>query len=811
MLRDGSSISESVIASRGYRTITNGDELRELGFAPAQCRVPGLLLPLWTTDGSDGLYVYRPDNPRVLEEKRMGKNPSGSLRAGPSASPRARPAGAYPNRVIKYEIPKGAAMRVDCPPYCRLLLKNPAVPLWITEGQKKANSLASRGLCALALLGVWNWKGRNEFGASTILPDFDYVGWDGRQVYIVFNSDVMNKPSVRQALDRLTRHLQYRKAHVSAIYLPATADYRPQTAVGGPRSVVTKLGVDDWLAAGRTVAELEALAEGPRPESKPAEPIYRLRAGRPASIRRLLALLHGRTWAATWLHVDILRTERLNRRGDVIKLDPPETTTERRLFLVRDDGKLFGDTPAPDVASLKELGAQVEFREIPPDDRLWSMEGVAAYRKNCRPDPLEVFERIVAIVDRFIDFSSSLTDQRPMTEMIACYILATWFLDAFNVIGFLWPNGERGSGKTQLLIVVTELAYLGQRVLSGGSFASLRDLADYGATLGFDDAEQFSDPRRTDPDKRALLLAGNRRGNYVPVKEPIGDGWRTRYVNTFCPRLFSAIHLPEAVLASRSIVVPLVRSPDRHRANADPLKYELWPHERSALLDDLWALGLAHLHELPAYEAMVNQHAGLTGRNLEPWLGVLAVAAWLEDKGAAGLGQRMEALSQAYQRERPNVETSDETLIVIRALMVGATYAITAIYAMSLENPRPSRFTSILEDMSASPDELLEHDPPPPPTHFNLTTAEIVQISRALAENAEADLQPEHFTPRRVGRILSRLRLARIPRPTGRGSRIWRVTREALLRFSVTYGVPLSAELSELMDRDGGSISGEMA
>jgi hypothetical protein len=54
-----------------------------------------------------------------------------------------------------------------------------------------------------------------------------------------------------------------------------------------------------------------------------------------------------------------------------------------------------------------------------------------------------------------------------MAEFLACYVLSTYFLDAFTVIGFLWPNGDRGSGKTQLLNVVTELAHLGETLLAG--------------------------------------------------------------------------------------------------------------------------------------------------------------------------------------------------------------------------------------------------------------------------------------------------------------------------------------------------------
>jgi hypothetical protein len=124
MLRDESGISDEVIQARGYRTVTGPKQLEALGFSPAQRRVPGLLLPLWTTDGHNSLYVYRPDNPRVLEEKRKGKRPDGT----------------YPNKVIKYEVPKGMGTRVDCPPACRPMLANPRIPLWITEGHASTRS-----------------------------------------------------------------------------------------------------------------------------------------------------------------------------------------------------------------------------------------------------------------------------------------------------------------------------------------------------------------------------------------------------------------------------------------------------------------------------------------------------------------------------------------------------------------------------------------------------------------------------------------------------------------------------------------------
>jgi hypothetical protein len=737
-----SGISDDVIRQRGYRSIVTADELQGLGFAPAQCRPPGLLLPLWTTDGNNsdgpGRHVYRPDNPRVVEDRR-----------------RKLPDGTYHQRVIKYEQPQGQGVRVDCPPACRVKLGDPAVPLFITEGQKKADALASRGACAVALLGVWNFKGKNEFGGVTFLADFDYIALKGRPVYLVFDSDVTAKQPVRQALSRLTEHLKRKGAAVHVIYLPPLPDGR-------------KCGVDDWLVAtGQGVAELTALAEGPRPAPQAAPPLSTLLELAPNRMSRPLALIDGHAYAATWAWVQITTTESIDRRGELVRHNPPKVAIEERLLVIRDDGVIFGDGGD---RPLGESGLDMALPEIVPPALRLSVAGLKAYRAKRRPDPMAVFSRVRACVDRFIDFDRSLADQRTMSEMVACYIMATWFLDAFTVAGFLWPNGERGCGKTQLLSVITQLAYLGQLVLAGGSFAALRDMADYGATLAFDDAENLGDPRRTDPDKRTLLLAGNRRGNTVPLKEKDGDnGWRLRYVNTFSFRLFSAIRLPDPVLASRTIVVPLIRTPDRYRANADPEDVSLWPHDRQKLVDDLWMLALAHLPELSAYEKAVNDSATLTGRNLEPWRALLAVAGWLEDDGMVGLRERMEKLSVAYQEERPNVETADLTALVIQALgmvvgkMVREKQAEAAIAAVSAN-------AAVLR------------------VKYFVPTDTLTAAAHLLIESQELDHDTTYVTGRRIGHVLNKMRLerSRVGKSSKRG---WMISLDEVIRWAGSYSL----------------------
>ncbi|MBI9048656.1 MAG: DUF3854 domain-containing protein [Anaerolineaceae bacterium] len=751
MLKEESGISDQVILARGYRTITSEADLVQFGFSPAQRKVPGLLMPLHTTDGKIGLYVYRPDNPRTIED-RTKRDPDGL----------------HPVKVLKYEIPKDAGVRVDCPPPCLKKLQNPSIPLFITEGQKKADALVSRGACAIALLGVWNFKGRNEFGGTTILADFDFIAWDNRSVHIVFDSDVMYKPTVRLALERLTEVLQRKGASVSAVYLP-----------NHPSGL--KCGVDDWLADGHTLDELHAMIEQPRPIAKVAQPTIELLDEPSPTISRPLCLIGNYAYAATWLPMRITSRETLDKQGNLIRQNPPKVEERLGLFIIRNDGQIYGEySDEQSTHHLQDLALNIKLQEMIPSSKRWSTHGVRAFVNGKRPDPIQTFLKLTKIVNRFLDFDRSLGDQQTMAELLACYILATYFLDAFNVIGFLWPNGGAGSGKTNLLIVVTELAYLGQLILAGGSFASLRDLADYGATLAFDDAENISDSRQTDPDKRALLLAGNRRGSSVPLKEPDGPGkWKLRYVNAYCPRLFSAIRLPEPVLASRTIIIPLIRTTDREKANYDPLDYTLWPHDRKTLQDELWALGLSHLPHLHEYGNFVAENARLRGRNLQPWKAILSVAAWLDgldhkhvlQRGESlsdphvvvrGLWQRLEEMSWQYQQEETvDLQSGDQTNLVLNGIC------------------------SLIRDMSDMSDisDISSMT-------WTFSTAQICEAAQSFAESHEADIDPQSFTSRKVGRLLGKLRLHK-SRKAGKGTRQWKITASNLENWGRGYGIML--------------------
>lgn len=217
-LLERSAISPKVARARGYRTIVTKVELRDFGFGKKQRRVPALLVPIYGVRGEIVLYQLRPDDPRQLD-----------------------------GRSIKYETPRGSHMVLDVPPMSRAKLNDPNEPLFFTEGSKKADAAVSKGLCCVALLGVWCWRGTNELGGKVALPDWESIALNGRDVVIVFDSDVTTKPSVQDALLRLKAFLASRGAHVRVIALP-----------GGPNG--EKVGLDDFLYA-HTADELLALPD----------------------------------------------------------------------------------------------------------------------------------------------------------------------------------------------------------------------------------------------------------------------------------------------------------------------------------------------------------------------------------------------------------------------------------------------------------------------------------------------------------------------------------------------------------------------
>lgn len=221
-----SAVRSDVAEARGYQTISNSQALPPL-FTGRQRERHGMLIPIRNVTGAIVTYQLRPDNPR---HDARGK-------------------------VIKYETAAAGRSCLDVPEAARPYLINTSERLWITEGCRKVDSGLSNGLRAIiGLTGVWNFRGSHQGGGKALLPDWDFIALNGREVVIAFDSDVMRKDTVRSAIDRLAGVIKLKGGIPRYAIMPDLPDGKKQ-------------GLDDFFAAGHTINDLNDLIVDELPDT----------------------------------------------------------------------------------------------------------------------------------------------------------------------------------------------------------------------------------------------------------------------------------------------------------------------------------------------------------------------------------------------------------------------------------------------------------------------------------------------------------------------------------------------------------------
>src|SRR5215207_9851058 len=210
-----SAIDPAVAWERDYYLEKNKRGLERLGFKRKQKRAPALVIPRFSPSGEPIPAQIKPDNPLIEEPN------------GKKSRPR------------KYETPAGSGIRLSVPPRALPMMRDARKTLYITEGDKKADALASVGECCISLQGVQCWR---------VPQDWEEVKLYGREVVIAFDADVMVNPNVQAALQGLAAFLQERGALVKYLLWPER--YRG-----------TMTGIDDYLANGGGILELYKTAQ----------------------------------------------------------------------------------------------------------------------------------------------------------------------------------------------------------------------------------------------------------------------------------------------------------------------------------------------------------------------------------------------------------------------------------------------------------------------------------------------------------------------------------------------------------------------
>lgn len=147
---------------------------------------------------------------------------------------------------LRYTQPADSGCRAYFPPGAdwAAIAANPDEPVMVTEGEIKGLAVTTYVAPCIGLGGVSSTVRDGQF-----LPELAEFAWEGREVYICFDSDAADNPKVTAAEARLVEELQTKRgARCRLMRIP-------------PGSDGAKVGIDDYLVAHGADAVLRLVAD----------------------------------------------------------------------------------------------------------------------------------------------------------------------------------------------------------------------------------------------------------------------------------------------------------------------------------------------------------------------------------------------------------------------------------------------------------------------------------------------------------------------------------------------------------------------
>jgi hypothetical protein len=429
---------------------------------------------------------------------------------------------------IRYYQRMGTPPRLYVPARARAALADPAVPILITEGEKKALKADQDGLACVAVGGLWNWQ-----TSGRPIADLDRIDWVERETVIVPDSDVWTRPELLQPVFALGKELEARGGTVRVLKLP-------------PAGTGAKVGLDDYLCAHPSTA-FDAL---PRLPLKHA------------------ALARASAWWRGW----VKRKDAEPPEGEPTVLELLERgETTRLLHPAQDvvDGVLFYGIPVGDrltiVTSRREgftpqtLPSGMALRHADPGPSSVRHETAAAWLTGAGEGS------VARALDGLADFLGRHVALRDAgtAGWLAAWALGTWCYRAFRVYPYVSVrSAERRCGKSRLMRLLCRAAFNASPPTTHPTEAQLyREAARRSGLQAFDEMESLRGGG--DKDRLATLIAvlnvGFEQGGAVSRQEKRGERFVEVLHEVYAPRVLAGIAGLRETLEDRSLTLVMFR------------------------------------------------------------------------------------------------------------------------------------------------------------------------------------------------------------------------------------------------------------
>lgn len=536
-------------------------------------------------------------------------------------------------RTIKYLQPKGSGVHLYVLPQVAKTLSDPAVPLYITEGEKKCALLVQVGKTAVGLAGIWSFRNGEPHRMILQLEEID---WKGRSVYLVPDSDARQNDQVLLAVYSLARMLEQRGAVVLIVRIPDLPN-------------VEKTGVDDYVTA-KGAKVFQRLCEKAVPLSHPMFRLFRLRKKKQAapSPETLPAELKGRQihpalhFEAAWASVGAFR---LGSNGPGWFL----VTSQRQLYAVSD---------VPGSLLVKPLNYPSLLGRWPEEELQAFLNGATGAS----------FAEMAALI---IEQVRSLVELKHSQEyaVVTMWMIGTYFHLLFAAFPRLNLFGEKGSGKSKLEALLAEICFNGLLRVNPTPAVLFRLASALRPTLCLDEVEGLSTEDRREI--LAIINAGYKRGTAVDRVE--GEAREIISYQVYTPMSLAGIKELNTVTEDRAIVLVMQKAQDSARLNAAvDSASPLWGKVRGMG----YQLALTCFGEVAAAYEGLQAPVWLRGRERELWSPLLALAKLIDTEAKLDLTEDILEIARSQVEERSDFSPDSEALLMVLEEKLGDSDSI---------------------------------------------------------------------------------------------------------------------------------------
>jgi hypothetical protein len=206
----------------------------------------------------------------------------------------------------------------------------------------------------------------------------------------------------------------------------------------------------------------------------------------------------------------------------------------------------------------KGIGSNIYLKVFPEFvEPRWDRKSIISFLNGNNPHftLAEIFKEVRDHIKYYVE----LEDEKQY-DVVASWIIATYFFEMFDSFGYLYLTGTKRVGKTKLLKIIASLAFNGKLNIGIKTASLFRSIHNSKLTLCLDEID--ANTLKNDTDLNEVLRGGYIKGHSVPRTERNENtgSFEVRQHEFYSPKALCNITGIDDVIEDRAITIVMVRS-----------------------------------------------------------------------------------------------------------------------------------------------------------------------------------------------------------------------------------------------------------